>query len=653
MNTLHRFALIAALVALSSSATAADRPRLFGAMVPSKSAAAPMANPAAVRERLAAPDLTLIPDLAAKTSDLSDGPWFTLDLFDNLALDAQVMRVERTPGGGTAIIARLADAELGSAVLVQNGRVLTGSVTFPGGSYSILPQADGTVSIAKVAPHLLPPDGEPRMARGAAPLAGDLAAGDAPTDTGKLIDVIVFWTPAAQSAAGGLAQIQNNIDTAITLTNNAYRNGGIAQRIRLVSKQAVTYTETGPDAFGNALTAITNGTIVGTAAARNAFGADEVVLVINDPAYCGIAWLPSTISSANEDQGFAIVGGGSCLTTNFSFGHELGHNMGAHHDPYVAPGPGAFAYSHGMSKIGTTPATSWRTIMAYNNECAATVGGCTRLQYFSNPMVNYADGFAMGDGPARNNALTLNKSANAVSNYRARTVPIVASFSDVPLTDPAFGYVEFMYQGGYTGGCASGPLRFCPADPITRGQMAVFLERTKRGANFARTATGHRVHRRLRQHAVRRLHRATVRRRHHQRLRGGADVLSGREREPCGDGQVPAQGEVRRGVRAEHPRVEPVHRRPRRRPVPAVDQQAVQPRHHQRLHGHDVLPDRERHARPDGDVHLPDLPLRHAVGRLHALSSGGRPALSSAGPADRGTPGRPPGRPTARRSAGC
>jgi hypothetical protein len=143
-----------------------------------------------------------------------------------------------------------------------------------------------------------------------------------------------------------------------------------------------------------------------------------------------------------------------------------------------------------MSHIGATRDTSWRTIMAYNNECAATVGGCARLQYFSNPMVNYADGFAMGDGPARNNALTLNKSANAVSNYRARTVPIAASFSDVPLTDPSFGYVEFMYQGGYTGGCASGPLRFCPADPITRGQMAVFLERTKRGANFARTATG-------------------------------------------------------------------------------------------------------------------------------------------------------------------
>jgi hypothetical protein len=270
-------------------------------------------------------------------------------------------------------------------------------------------------------------------------MLSDMVPHDVPTDTGRLIDVIVFWTPAAQTAAGGLANIQNNIDLAISLTNNAYRNSGVAQRVRLVNKQAVTYTEntSGGGAFDNALTAITNGTIAGTATARNTYGADEVVLVINDPSFCGVAWLPSSISSGNAGLGFAVVGGGSCLTTNFSFGHELGHNMGAHHDPYVAPGPGAFAYSHGKSHIGASAGTSWRTIMAYNNQCQATVGSCTRLQYFSNPMVDYTDGNAMGDGPARNNTLTLNKSANAISNYRALTQPIVASFSDVPLSASA------------------------------------------------------------------------------------------------------------------------------------------------------------------------------------------------------------------------
>jgi len=475
-------------VAAAIFASPAIASRLFGpSVLPDRTVKATAAE---VMVRVATPDYALLPSLAAKTTDTMGTSKFTLDLFDDVEVTAEVVRTETTPSGGLAIIARLPELKYGNAVLVQNGNVLTGSVTFVGGTYSILPDAAGSVRIAKIAPQFLPPEGEPRYVQGAVPTAQDLAVVDPPADSGKRIDVIVFWTAAAQTAAGGLTQIQNNIDTAITLTNTAYRNSGIAQRLRLVNKQAVTYNEATADPFGDALNAITNGTITGTASARNTFGADEVVLVINNPTLCGLAWLPSTISSSNSGQGFAAVGGGTCLTTNFSFGHELGHNMGAHHDPYVNLQPGAFAYSHGMSHIGVSSGTSWRTIMAYDNECFDTIGSCTRLQYFSNPMVSYVDGFVMGDAGVRNNALTLNKSANAVSNYRATTVPITASFSDVSLADPQFGFIEFMYQAGFTNGCATGPLRYCPNNLVTRGEMAAFLERSKRGANFSRTPTG-------------------------------------------------------------------------------------------------------------------------------------------------------------------
>ena len=494
MNIAHIVAVAAASVLAAAPAFASD---LFGPSIAPKRAIE--SRPEEVLVRVATPDLTLLPSLAKRATDAQGMPTFTLDLFDDVRITAEVTRTETTAGGGLAIIATLPEHKYGSAVLVQNGSVLTGSVTFIGGSYSILPTESGAVRIAKINPQLLPPEGEPRVGKGAVPtLAESLAPADPPVDTGKLIDLIVFWTPAAQAAAGSLANIQNNIDQAITLTNTAYRNSGIAQRVRLVNKQAVTYTEntSGSGAFDNALSALTAGSIptaggstVG--AQRNAYGADDMVIVINDSQYCGLAWLPSTISTGNANSyAGAVVGGGSCLTTNFSFGHELGHNMGAHHDPYVAPGPGAFAYSHGLSHIGGSSATSWRTIMAYNNQCAATVGGCTRLQYFSNPMVNYTDGFAMGDGPARNNALTLNKSANAVSNYRATVVPITASFADVPLGDTNFGYIEFMYQAGFSNGCSASPLLYCPQNAVTRGEMAAFMERSKRGANFTKTATG-------------------------------------------------------------------------------------------------------------------------------------------------------------------
>ena len=51
--------------------------------------------------------------------------------------------------------------------------------------------------------------------------------------------------------------------------------------------------------------------------------------------------------------------------------------------------------------------------------------------------------------------------------------PAVATFSDVPTTDPRFRFVEALARAGITGGCGAGA--FCPDAPVTRGQMAVFL----------------------------------------------------------------------------------------------------------------------------------------------------------------------------------
>ncbi len=51
--------------------------------------------------------------------------------------------------------------------------------------------------------------------------------------------------------------------------------------------------------------------------------------------------------------------------------------------------------------------------------------------------------------------------------------PAVATFGDVPLTHPFSQFVEALAASGITGGCGSG--NYCPDDPLTRGQMAVFL----------------------------------------------------------------------------------------------------------------------------------------------------------------------------------
>jgi hypothetical protein len=51
--------------------------------------------------------------------------------------------------------------------------------------------------------------------------------------------------------------------------------------------------------------------------------------------------------------------------------------------------------------------------------------------------------------------------------------PATATFSDVPVSDPRFRFVEALAAAGITGGCGGG--LYCPEAAVTRGQMAVFL----------------------------------------------------------------------------------------------------------------------------------------------------------------------------------
>jgi hypothetical protein len=55
--------------------------------------------------------------------------------------------------------------------------------------------------------------------------------------------------------------------------------------------------------------------------------------------------------------------------------------------------------------------------------------------------------------------------------------PATARFLDVPTNHAFFQFIEALAAAGITGGCNASPPRYCPDDPVTRGQMAVFLGR--------------------------------------------------------------------------------------------------------------------------------------------------------------------------------
>ncbi len=51
-------------------------------------------------------------------------------------------------------------------------------------------------------------------------------------------------------------------------------------------------------------------------------------------------------------------------------------------------------------------------------------------------------------------------------------------FQDVACPGPFSDWIEQLYAEAVTGGCQTSPLLYCPASPVNRGQMAVFLTKT-------------------------------------------------------------------------------------------------------------------------------------------------------------------------------
>jgi len=290
----------------------------------------------------------------------------------------------------------------GQATLVVRDGNITGSIQAESGLYRIEPVGNTMHALIKVDRSRFPPEHPPSMRqierRGDIRLPAPLQdAGTRATPVG--IDVLVAYTTAARNA---VADINATIQLAVAETNQSYVNSNINIKLTLVDSFEVAYSEAGKS-FDTILSDfVANATVQSR---RNSSGADLAAMIIDQTDYCGLAdAIMATASTA-----FAIVHY-DCATGYYSFGHELGHLMGARHDELTDPNTAPFAYGHGLRH---TTAPSWRTIMAY--DCPA---GCPRLQYWSNPNVQYG-GVPMGTAAVNDNARVLNQTATTVAGFRS------------------------------------------------------------------------------------------------------------------------------------------------------------------------------------------------------------------------------------------
>ncbi len=221
-------------------------------------------------------------------------------------------------------------------------------------------------------------------------------------DSGDHIDVLVVYTTPVKVSLGGQEQAEAFAQQAIDITNTTYINSKIRQRVRLAKAVETAIAETG--SLSTELPVLRNDSA--TATARNNFNADLVAMVSNSGGACGIGYLMGGVGGT-QSNAFTVTAR-TCAVGNLSFPHELGHNMGSHHNPENGSNP-TYPYGFGHYVDG-----SYRTVMSYVDPCPS---GCNRQPYFSNPDIVF-NGVPTGIANARDNARSIDNTADWIANYR-------------------------------------------------------------------------------------------------------------------------------------------------------------------------------------------------------------------------------------------
>lgn len=406
-------------------------------------------EPAARRSRLATMALDQLDRLRQ-----TGGGTLTLNLFGDVVFPVEFSRVTETDRG-YSVSGRVVNDFGSGVVIVVHGEVVTGSVISTRGTYSIDAVAPAVYEIRELDESTFPPDDPPELPDMSELLpAVDSVPPALRADDGSVIDVLAMYTPAAWDWAdtrGVTGGIFARIEYLAEMTNLAYENSGVRQRIRLVGIELAAYEEAsdteerpGIGIDLRRLARTDDGWMDYVHGLRDYYAADLVHLFVNSPSYYGgVAFLPRTVEELNPLWAFGVTQ----VWTHLTLAHELGHNMGLWHDRYQvinnedasqneAIAPYGFGYVNQASlRIEAMIRSLWRTVMAYTVQCNDTFSWviCRRMAAFSNPTLTYWGEPAGVPGTVENNAVfgpanasrLLNETAIYVANYKDSSQRVV------------------------------------------------------------------------------------------------------------------------------------------------------------------------------------------------------------------------------------
>ncbi len=365
-----------------------------------------------------------------------------LNFFADAAVDAVAERIQHTLSGDVVWQGRLADGREGQVHLVVSRGRVTGSIAAAGAMFEIYPDKNGNTVVDQIDPRGFPKVGSHPMR--------DPSAGDKPTtrafpwtapaegfgivgDPGTVttVTLVVAYT---QMAGAQSADIVGEINLAVAQANTAYANSGVNIALQLVGIVAASYDEGAKSALAVIADAraglARTGELSELRDARLAHGADLVALVVKNYAAfqaCGIGYMLLNPTVSDAPYAVSAMMRGSCLASNQTLAHELGHNMGLAHDRYAVrkynEGPWRGTPPQDHDYFGYVDANAGElTVMSYFDACTDARVSCWRTARFSNPDRAFGNGdpsgVALGRPNPANNARVLNANKDIVARWR-------------------------------------------------------------------------------------------------------------------------------------------------------------------------------------------------------------------------------------------